>query len=117
MKKAPICYGKDWYLINIEEPVRDIVMALRNNGVNTTCSCGHEMYIECEYYEDEELQNIYCALIELGFDKYRVEIMDDVNDGNRHTYLTIMLPDKNGNYVYRSKDNKKFIKNEISEST
>ena len=117
MKKAPICYGKDWYLINIEEPIRDIVMALRNNGINTFCSCGHEMYIECEYYEDEELQDIYCVLTELGYDKYRVEIMDDVNDGNRHTYLTIMLPDKNGNYVYHSKDNKKFIKNEIREST
>jgi len=31
----------DWYE-NIEAPIRDIVKFLRNNGVNTECSCGYE---------------------------------------------------------------------------
>jgi len=46
---------KDWYEEKIEEPLRDLVKILRNNGVNTTCSCGHEMYIQCAFspgYDD-----------------------------------------------------------------
>jgi len=57
---------KDWYE-NIEEPVRDMVKLLRNNGFNTTCSCGHKMYIEGDLIEDYKLKEIhdllynYCA--------------------------------------------------------
>ena len=42
MKKEKI---KDWYK-QIEPEVRETVKLLRNNGFNTTCSCGHEMSIE-----------------------------------------------------------------------
>jgi hypothetical protein len=37
---------KDWYALNIEEPVREVVRALRNRGINTECSCGHKLYIQ-----------------------------------------------------------------------
>lgn len=32
----------------IEEPIRDIVKYLRDNGINTICSCGHEMTIQAD---------------------------------------------------------------------
>ena len=49
---------KDWYERNIEEPIRPLFCLLRDNGINTVCSCGHEMYVECEYYH-EDLKDIY----------------------------------------------------------
>ena len=42
----------DWYTRNVEEPVRDLVRHLRNNGINTECSCGHEMTIQCQMIPD-----------------------------------------------------------------
>jgi hypothetical protein len=36
----------DRYEEHIEEPIRGVVKTLRDNGFNTTCSCGHEMYVE-----------------------------------------------------------------------
>lgn len=43
-----------WYEENIEEGVRELVSVLRNNGINTECSCDHQnpMYIQCQYIPD-----------------------------------------------------------------
>ena len=35
----------DWY-DKIEEEIRPLVKLLRNNGFNTTCSCGHNMWVQ-----------------------------------------------------------------------
>lgn len=51
-----------WYKEYIEEPVRGLVKLLRNNGFNTTCSCGHEMYVECGYIPDGEIQRLHNLL-------------------------------------------------------
>ena len=47
---------------DIEEPVREIVRVLRDNGINTTCSCGHEMYIEADIIPDGQLYKIHKTL-------------------------------------------------------
>jgi hypothetical protein len=52
----------NWYEENIEEPIRDIVKLLRNNGFNTTCSCGHEMYVEGDLLIDGELKKLHDLL-------------------------------------------------------
>jgi len=52
----------NWYEENIEEPIRDIVKLLRDNGFNTTCSCGHEMYVEGDIVIDSELQRLHNIL-------------------------------------------------------
>lgn len=51
----------DWY-DRIEEPVREVVRRLRNAGINTTCSCGHDMYIECDTTLDGEIMDIHNVL-------------------------------------------------------
>ena len=51
----------DWYS-DIEEPIRDIVRVLRENGVNTTCSCGHEMYVEADVIPNGQLFSIHKIL-------------------------------------------------------
>ena len=38
----------------LEEKVRPFVKALRDAGINTTCSCHHEGYIECASYDPTE---------------------------------------------------------------
>jgi hypothetical protein len=43
----------NWYDKYIEEPIRDLVRLLRDNGFNTECSCGHKMYVQCQYITDD----------------------------------------------------------------
>lgn len=57
----------NWYEEYIEEPIRPLVKLLRNNGFNTTCSCGHEMYIEMEQYVDDVVTRLYNLLYENGY--------------------------------------------------
>jgi len=66
MNEEDILEGKpvvsmDWY-DDIDEPIRNIVRLLRDNGFNTTCSCGHEMYIEGDLSADYELQRLHYLL-------------------------------------------------------
>ena len=51
----------DWYE-EIEPEVRDLVRYLRNNGINTECSCGHKMYIQCQYPVNEDIYGLYILL-------------------------------------------------------
>ncbi len=46
---------------DIEEPIRNLVKLLRENGFNTLCSCGHYPYpyIEMEWYHDDEITKLY----------------------------------------------------------
>ena len=101
----------DWYDEYIEEPVRDLVKALRNAGINTTNSCGHDMTIQAEFYGNLELDMIYNVCYELNINKYQVFVLDQIGDFGRHTFLEIMLPDKNDNYAYNLIENKDYILN------
>jgi len=47
---------------DIEEPIREVVRVLRDNGVNTTCSCGHKMYVEADIIPDGQLEVIHRTL-------------------------------------------------------
>jgi len=50
--------GTEFY-DNIEEPIRELVRTLRDNGINTVCSCGHKMYIQADLIPDAQLQTIH----------------------------------------------------------
>ena len=89
----------DWYEENIEEPVRDLVRVLRNNGFNTECSCGHEKYIQCQYVLDGEIKRLhnllYCYFVEKGKSiNYELCIRVIVNDGHLNRTLEIDLTNK-----------------------
>jgi len=73
-----------WYEESIEEPIRGIVRALRDNGVNTTCSCGHKMYVEADIIPDGMLQTIHKTLFNYLAEndreiKYSATIRHEVN--------------------------------------
>lgn len=51
-----------WYEEKIEEPIREIVKILRDNGFNTTCSCGHTMNIEGDFSPDHDIKIMHDLL-------------------------------------------------------
>jgi hypothetical protein len=54
----------DWYE-QIDEPVRDLVRLLRDNGFNTTRSCGHlpQPYVQMDWVSDRQVTDLYNLLI------------------------------------------------------
>lgn len=56
----------DWY-DELETPIRDIVRLLRDNGFNTTSSCGHEMVVEvADIQHCDETERLATLLLENG---------------------------------------------------
>ena len=94
-----------WYQ-NIEPKIRELVFRLRNAGINTECSCGHGMWIQCQSLDQySELRTIYNVMIEMAILDYQAVVHDEVNNGCRHTFIEIMLPDHNGQYHQLTADN------------
>lgn len=85
----------DWYNKYIEEPVRDLVRLLRDNGFNTECSCGHEMYVQCQIIPDGELQRLHNLLYE-HYKSYKIKILLECIDGTWYSTVNIkILKEKN----------------------
>lgn len=58
----------------VETPIRSEVRLLRDNGFNTTCSCGHEMYIELELGNHmDEVERLATLLVENGYKDFKIE--------------------------------------------
>jgi len=77
----------DWYTA-LEEGVRDLIFYLRNRGINTTCSCHHEWYIQVDC-QAEDLRMMWSYLSEYGLrpEEFRFAYHWD----HVHRYLHIML--------------------------
>ena len=81
----------DWYL-NIEVEVRTLVKLLRNNGFNTTCSCGHEMEIEIDIQHADDGERLGTFLIENGVKEFRIAVeIDNFGGGYWKRCLTLHL--------------------------
>ncbi len=99
----------NWYDKYIEPEVRDLVKYLRDNGVNTECSCGHEMYIQCQYSVDGFIQDLHCLLFNYLYTKkipinYEINISHKVIDGHSYTTLNIELPKESLNEKRKDKE-------------
>ena len=84
----------DWYEKHIEEPIRPLVKLLRENGYNTMCSCGHEMYVEREYYGDS-VKPLFDLLFNNEYEHFRVEAfmgIDEVGVMSNHIVVWILTP-------------------------
>lgn len=77
----------NWY-IQVEEGVRDLVRYLRNQGINTTCSCHHDWYIQVDC-EPEDLRHIWSLLAEYGLRQSEWRLVYRWEEVRR--YLTIHL--------------------------
>ena len=68
------------FYLQLEPAIRPVVWALRENGINTTCSCGHEMYVECESWDPtNEFNTIYNVLYEMGYREFTIELKWEVH--------------------------------------
>lgn len=86
----------DWYDTAIEQPVRDLVRHLRDNGINTECSCGHDMYVQCQLLPDGLIQRVHDLLFNYFTDAglpvtYTVEARLECRDGRWTSSLRIEL--------------------------
>lgn len=84
----------DWYEEYIEEEIRPLVKLLRDNGVNTTCSCGHDMYVECDFLPDKEVQRLDNLLFDHGYRDYEINFNIKRVDGHLYPNLRIELDTK-----------------------
>ena len=64
----------NWYEENIEEPVREVVKLLRENGINTVCSCGHKMYVECNFIDVLDAERVWHLLVNNGYKGFKIEL-------------------------------------------
>jgi len=77
----------------LEPGIRDLVVALRAAGINTTCSCAHSGVIECESRDPTtELCIIYNTLWEALIGTYTVTLTREVRDGNITDGIVITVP-------------------------
>ena len=82
---------ENWYQ-NIEPAVRKLVYLLRNNGFNTTCSCGHEMTIELTLGNHlDEVERLANFLVENNIKGFRIDINLFDKVFPMRIYLTILL--------------------------
>ena len=81
----------DWYEEYIEESIRPLVRLLRDNGFNTQCSCGHEMYVECSCLLDGEIQRLHNLLFNNGHSDYEINVNIKVLNQCLYSVCTIKL--------------------------
>lgn len=77
-----------WYDNNIEPGIRKLVYQLRNNGINTICSCAHKRYVECVNTQDSDVAVIRSIMFALGYNEVgfkitREQICNDVQNTDR----------------------------------
>lgn len=107
----------DWYEYNIEEPVRDLVKHLRNNGINTECSCAHEMYIQCQFIPDGSIHELH-RLLYCYFTKKKEKVNFEINmnhkvvNGCQYSSLHINLTGKE-KHIDTLKKRKKYLQKRI----
>lgn len=88
----------NWYE-NIEGPIRNLVKYLRDNGINTECSCGHKMYIQCQYLPDGEIMRIHNLLYDYLHDKnkkinFEIHLVHKVENGHSFDTLNVQFPEE-----------------------
>ena len=88
-----------WYEHCIDEPILDLVKTLRDHGYNTECSCGHEMYVQCDLNLDGELKRLhdllFCYLAERKEPiNYVIKAVVRVVDGCQYNYIDVYFPHK-----------------------
>jgi hypothetical protein len=86
----------DWYE-EIEEPIRGLVKLLRENGFNTECSCGHEMYVQCQCIPDGVLQRLHNLLYNNDYRDYKIDISLECINGCWRSTMNITIPKENPN--------------------
>jgi hypothetical protein len=81
----------NWYEKCIEPYIRSLVRLLRDNGINTESSCGHDMTVYCQIITDGFIQHVDNLLFNEGYRNYTIEINIDRVDGHEYSSMKISL--------------------------
>ena len=73
----------------LEPAVRPIVKLLRDQGFNTTCSCGHVRYVEMETDGDGDARRLVDTLIEAGHTNFHVVLSWQFVGGKHYRLLRV----------------------------
>lgn len=99
-----------WYERAIEKPLRELVHHLRDNGINTECSCAHDtpMYIQCFYAPDGEIREIHQLVWTFLSERklpinFSIELSHDVRNGHSYSSVRILIPNSNSHLEYWKK--------------
>ena len=75
MGSSPTAPNMNIFYLEIEETVRPYVKELRDSGINTTCSCEHEGYIEAESNDPTTEQGrIFNVMTTMGVKEWTAEL-------------------------------------------
>lgn len=88
-----------WYKKNIEPGIRRLVYILRNNGVDTICSCEHEMSVQGHYHFDD-LQTLDSILFNAGYEHYILDVrLERTKELGVRRWFDLRLPKENGSFT------------------
>lgn len=70
----PVTVPDNAFYAAIDEEMRQLIYLLRNNGINTSCSCSHESppCIQFEVWDQGEVETIHQLLCCNGFCDYEI---------------------------------------------
>ena len=79
---------------SIEEPIRNVVKLLRDNGFNTESSCGHTMEVQIQLFPDGQLESLHSLIFNYLHKNslplnYKIDIQIEVIDSYMYTYLNL----------------------------
>jgi len=57
----------------LEPNIREIVIKLRENGFNTTCSCGDNLTVDVEVSDMETIDRLWKYLFNSGYKGFKIE--------------------------------------------
>ena len=80
-----------WYEEAIEPGIRNQVRLMRDNGFNTTSSCGHVGYVELTLCHDGELMRLDYLLFNEGYRNYAIESRVGRTDGHLITATKVVF--------------------------
>jgi len=81
-KEKSIKYS-EWYIQNIEEPIREVVYRLRNSGVNTISSCGHDMTVGFNGFDPTTIFfSVFNVMNEMKIADWRIEVRQESVHGS-----------------------------------
>jgi len=80
----------------IEEPLKELVKLLRDNGFDTECSCGHlpNPYIQIAMNEGSDIDRAYNLLVNNGYKDFEIQALWSFMPYDRRKYFDIRFNPK-----------------------
>ena len=96
MRKKEAEQGPHVWSECLEEGIRPLVMYLRENGINTECSCAHRMSVQCQYIPDGEVQHLHNLVFNWLHNhgrpiNFEINVHHRVENGHAYTGVDVSL--------------------------